>query len=377
MLSIVIVATLAFQSSPSILGCTPYSGQPLPTPAMTEATFSVGRDADLPLFRVSSAVLGENLTLAVSNGGTNEILFFEPDGSFKMRLGGTGAGPSEFRLLGRIHWVEGNRLAATGEALRKVVVMDFEDGFVGSHSFNDLKIQTVFPLPRGQWLAYSISAPPPKPGEGRFRTEGKLTVHDSDGRMQRELRTIPGFELIDLKKPAGGMARGFPPFRKGTHVSLDDTGCVWIATDDDANVQVYDLTGRRRGVVSLREYVPLEVTQAEWDEEIERMVEGDDNPSVQARFRRMLGRIPFDPKRPAFSGMEVDDAGRVWLTPYHNAGEDVAGWWVMAGLGVEPKWVPAPPGTRRLLEVRSGHVVLKHVSSLDVEVVTVRPLRYR
>ena len=377
MLPIVIVAAVVFQSSPSILGCMPDSGRTLPAPSMTEATVVVGLKADSPLFQVSSAVLAEDLSFAVSNAGANEILLFEHDGSLKTRLSQTGEGPSEFLRLGRIHLMEGDRLAATDHALRKVVVMDFQSGFVTSHPFPDLKIQTVFPLPRGQWLAHSISAPVPTPGGGRLRTEGRLTVHNPDGRMQWEFLTIPGFELIDLENPGGGMVRGFPPFRRGTHVSVDDTGCVWVATDEDAKVQVYDLTGRRRGVVSLREYVPLELTQDEWDEEIERMVQRDRNPSAHAPLRRMLEGIPFDPRRPAFSGMEVDDAGRVWLAPYHNADKDVDGWWLVAGLGVEPIWVPAPPGTRRLLEVRSGHAVLLHVSPLGIETVTVRPVRSR
>ncbi len=336
MLSIVLAATVAFQSSSPILGCRPDSGRTLPVPSMTEPTVVVGGEADSPLFPVASAVLAENLALAVSNAGTNEILLFEPDGSFKKRLGGTGEGPSEFRMLGRMQWMDGDRLAATGEGLRKVVVMDFQGDFVTSHSFRELNAQGVFPLPRGQWLVHSISSPSPKPGGGRLEVEGTLTVHDSDGRMQMRLATIRSFELIDLESPGGGVARGLPPFTKATIVGVDHTGCVWLANDDDASVEVYDLTGRPRGMVSLRDHVPLEVTQDEWDEAIERMVQREPNPSARGPLRRMLEGIPFDPGRPAFSGMKVDDAGHVWLTPYHNADEDVPGWWVVAGLAVEP-----------------------------------------
>jgi hypothetical protein len=337
----------------------------------------VGGERDSPLFRVSSAVLDENISLALSNAGTNEVLIFEPNGSLKMRFGGTGPGPEEFRLLSQVHWMEGGRLAATGEALRKVVVIDFQDGFVTSHSFHNLKIQSVLPLPRGQWLTHSISAPIPEPGGGRYRVAGSLMVHDSAGHVLREFASVPGFELIDIAYPGGGMVRGFPPFPMGTFVAVDDAGCVFTATDDDATVRAFDLTGRWQEVASLRERVPREVTQDEWNEEIERMVQRDQNSSVHVRLRRMLKTIPFDPRRPAFSGMEVDDAGRIWLTPYHTAGTDIDGWWVVPKRGGEPAWVRAPPGTRRLLEVRFDHAVLLHETPLDVETVTVHPLRNR
>jgi len=376
MLSIVIAATIAFQSSPSILGCMPNSGRTPPTPVVTEAMVTIGGEDDTPLFRISGAALFENLTLAVSNAGTNEIFLFDPDGSFKMRLGGHGGGPSEFRRLGPVHWMEGDRLAATGRDLQKVVVINPQDGFVTSYPLRGPMIQAVFPLPRGQWLAHSLTASVQEPKNGRFNMEGRIAVHDSDGRMQRILDITPTVELFDLETPSGGRARGVPPFPKGTYVDVDHTGCVWIATDVDAKVEVYDLSGRRLGEFSLRDHVPLELTRGEWDEEIERMAQRSKSPSGRQSSRQLLEGLPFDPRRPAFSGMKLDDAGRAWLTPYHKSGTDVDGWWVVAGFAIEPIWVPAPPGTRSLLEVRFDHAVLLHADSLGVATLTVHPLRY-
>lgn len=379
MLLVTAVAMLVSQAEVPAVACQPGATSAPRVQGFSPATLVIGDEEATPLFRVRSATLTADLSLAVANGGTSEILVFGPDGSLRRNLGGAGGGPAEFGRLGTASWMRGDRVAVTDFGGWKVVVMDVEQGFVASVPIRDLRpsrIQAVRPLPDGRWLVTSTTDGAPPPGGGRFRGELAVSVHAANGDLERRVLTLPGVDWWDFMDPSGGGSRGLPVFPKMTRVVVDRTGCLWVNTGADLEVLVYDLEGRVRGTVALPEELGRPVTRDEWSARIDAHVEQTLDPDWQPRIRRVYEAIPFDPIRPAMSGMRIDDEGRLWVAPEHGPDEDVEGWWVYAGSGSEPDWVPAPApsGARRILDVRYGHIVLLHVSELGVETISVREL---
>jgi hypothetical protein len=274
--------------------------------------------------------------------------------------------------------MRGDRVAVTDVGGRKVVVMDPEQGFVASVPIRDLspwRLQGVEPLADGRWLVTSTAPGAPAPGGGRYRGELAITLHAANGDLERSVLTLPGVDWWDYMDARGVGSRGLPLFPKMTRVSVDRTGCSWVNTGAELEVTVYDVEGRVRGTVALPEELGRPVTRDEWRARIEAHVEQTLEPRWRPRIRRIYEAIPFDPIRPAMSAMKVDDEGRLWVTPDRGPGEDMEGWWVYAGVGSEATWVPAPQGTRRVLDIRYRHIALLHVSDLGVETVSVRGLR--
>ncbi len=330
------------------------------------AELSIGREEEAPLFRVRSGLIGADTSIVVSNSGTNEVLLFDGKGRLALALGGSGGGPGEFTRLGPMDWHTAQVVAATDFAASKVVLFDLRSGDARSISFRDERVAAIYSLPDGRWLVYGTSERPPSPSGGRFRGEGTLVLYDRQGDRVRQVLSVPGIDLYDDLDEDGGGMRGFPPFPRRTLIGVDRRGCIWVNDGGSATLTGYDLQGEAVTSLHVPDADRGPITREEWSRRIDVMVDRAFDAALRPRIRRALEGIPFDSHRPPFGALTIDDDGRLWLAPYHPPDEDIDGWWVVSG-EAPAAWVPAPAGTRRLLDVRGPHALILRVDELGVE----------
>lgn len=162
-----------------------------------------------------------------------------------------------------------------------------------------------------------------------------------------------------------------PPFAMNTYAAPFGS-CVLVGDGADSFVRVLRLNG---SVVDSLELVGADtvVSEAEWNASIDRRIARVD-PRARPRSRREYNRLTPAKARPTLSRIIVDDRRRVWVEGFHHWGEDAPGWWVFARGGALIRWLPAPPGVRRLLDVRYGRAAVVNVNQVDEETIIIVPI---
>jgi len=70
-------------------------------------------------YDLTGVVRLSNGDVVAANGGSNELLWYDEDGDLRHALGGTGAGPGEFRLLDTLFLAPGDTVLAWDHRLRR------------------------------------------------------------------------------------------------------------------------------------------------------------------------------------------------------------------------------------------------------------------
>lgn len=89
----------------------------------------------------------------------------------------------------------------------------------------------------------------------------------------------------------------------------------------------------------------------------------------------MYDRLVPAKVRPTLSRIIVDDRGRIWVEGFHHWDEDAPGWWIFTREGALIRRLPAPPGVRRLLDVRHGRAAVVNVNQVGKETITLIPIK--
>jgi len=328
-------------------------------------------DAAHELSGVTDAVRLDDGTIAVANAGSAEIRFFDLDGRFLRRIGGSGEGPGEFGVLWRLFPLAAGELAAWDIGLRRITVFAANDSVRGTWTLGALagrpadvpaafsdRAFVVAPedryqgrdmeRPRRDTLPFVLWAP----GAGVLDTIGRFP-----GRQQFEMLMPPVQLLEDM------------PFGPSTRVAVHADE-LFVGDNDRPDVAVLNVDGRPVRIIRLierrREVTPEDIGRFK----AENIDEGWRATYLAAK-RRWLEIVPFPARMPWYGPLLVDRGGDLWLGAYRTAWEErerPVDWWILGPDGALRARAATPTGLRVVqvgadwvLGIRQDEAGVEHV----------------
>lgn len=308
----------------------------LPWRVAPEPSLEIGA-ADGPeayqLFRVRAVTRLADGSIAVVNGGTNELRVYGPDGAFRGAAGGKGDGPGEFRAIRLAGHLAADTLllfdgrhnrftvATPGPAVARsfTVGPGAGEGAVDALGvLGDGRIAVNGPTQFGDVADASVIMPP-----------RALLVLDHDGALVTPLDTLATRPIYFENN--GGFSLTFLPFTIAPQFAVGDS-TVYVGDGDAYAIRAYDpRTGRvtrrirldrpTRPVTDemLAEYVEWSVAQAD--------------PARAPALRESYEAMPIPETMPAYERLLVDGTGDLWVADFRAPGDEARRWTVFDPTG--------------------------------------------
>ncbi|MGI9625775.1 MAG: hypothetical protein ACR2QM_02985 [Longimicrobiales bacterium] len=323
--------------------------------------------APLQLFRALHSTRHRDGRILVVNSGSQEIRSFDAQGNHLASWGGDGEGPGEYRLPLRVASWTGDSVAVWDTRLRRVTILS-GDGTLGRTvdlGGEDLSglVQLADPLPGGRLVLVHQDIMAVAPSNGVHRNPTIASVLDATGEIQSSLPEQPGDEIfmmlgdgsIDVLRFA--FAKSFVARAQGDR--------ILFGPNDTFDLRLYTDAGELERIVRLGT-PPRVVTDADWEAEIDRRVEG----AAEERrpgLRTLYAEIPKPDALPAFADALVDPLGHIWANVFRPPVEPgPAVWAVFDPEGRFLGYVETPEGLI-LHQVGPDYILGHSTDDLDVE----------
>lgn len=318
-------------------------------------------DREYLLDRVAGATQLENGTILVANGGTNELRFYDPTGSFVRSEGREGQGPGEFeylRALGPcrengfvafdLNW-QMNAYTPDGTFIAKTVFRAPE----GASPYNLACDADGHVLLIG-WGRDASSAP----DVGYYRTYDRLLLTNHDGEVLVDF----GRRLVSERIGGRGGSRPHPAGR-ATRFALHDDH-VFVGSGEKFEVEVWDMNNNLLSLLRGPD-VDLTVTAAIKSAYLKgRLAAAPEERHPD--LRRQVEGWEWPEHLPAYVDMKVDVEGVVWLLAYTPESDAQQRWSLMdPGIGYIGDIVL--PRRHSLLDIGVDYLLLLTTDDLDVE----------
>lgn len=321
-------------------------------------------------FRVRGMRRLSDGSLAVANGGSNEIRLYSADGSHIASLGGEGDGPGEFRAI--VGFDNAGDSLIVLDASGRVTFFAPDRALLGTFSV---------PLPSGA-IAESNAVAHLANGEivvetrvrfmfgyegesAMLRQPGGLFRVDPTDESADSIGVTAGNEVFMHLNSGGGTFAGIPLFGRDAFVT---THAGRILLGDAVDMQVEELTadGVPARILRIPGY-PLELSAGAFEREREARLQQnpDEMPPMILEFYQDL---PVPDRRPAYADVKVDPTGSVWLRPFlaPNEGGGPETWQVLGPGGAWLGGVEISAGFA-VMEIGMDFVLGVYRDELDVE----------
>ncbi|HEX9728274.1 MAG TPA: 6-bladed beta-propeller [Gemmatimonadales bacterium] len=279
----------------------------------------IGRADQSPeyeLFRASHSLRLTDGRIVVANGGTNQVRFYEHDGTFVGAVGREGEGPGEFRGLEHVFPYRGDSILVSDFRLARLSVFD-SDGRFGRSVTTQTTQAAPFVRVVGVFEDYTLlgtggidvgNAPP----SGLRRYPIRLYHLDSAAVPLDSLGAFPSTEMFFLAF-GGGISTRQPLFGKASRWFAGGNQ-FYVATNDTYEIRRYGLDGTVHGIVRL-DREPRPVTDGDVQRELDRRLAAagtQDRAEVERTFRT----IPRPETMPAYGRVLLDDSLHLWVGDY-------------------------------------------------------------
>jgi len=283
------------------------------------------RGTEHELFRVSGGTVLEDGTVVVSNGGTQELRYFDSSGTYLTSGGREGEGPGEFSSLSLVGPFNGDSILAWDQRQRRFSVFGPNGVFARSFRLPGTLMIGATPvgvLSDGRPVVRTIElgVADPTATSGIERRPSTFSVLDPSGQVEVEVGPFPGSE-VSLVFGASG-ASAFPVvLGRGLHATARGTS-IAVGTDDEYSIRTYTGDGSLLRVVrQMRD--PLPVQPGDFDRATPLPNRPSSPPSpMKARFEANFAQMPRHSTFPAFgsstprSSLRLDQAGNLWVQEY-------------------------------------------------------------
>jgi hypothetical protein len=272
--------------------------------------------------------------IAVVDGASCEIRFFDARGVFVRSVGRRGNGPGEFRQP------------------RLVPALRYDSLLIADNSLSRL---TTFRL--------DGTVAPTVPTSGRYLALGQIApsrivaisplplVASADPTVnhhQRVIRliSVPGgesdtvaafpFLIISARGPTGEHFSDFPPFT-GPGIAAMGRSAVFAANGVDADIRKYDATGRLTAIYRVgKTLVP--VSPRQFSDSLARVW----GRWAGAAVGRIASEVPVSRAQPPWKSLAADADGNVWAEMHDGVVRNTVDWTVIASDGAAIGTVSTP-----------------------------------
>jgi hypothetical protein len=323
--------------------------------------------AEYQLYRASSAVRLSDGRVVVANGGTNELRFYDRDGSHLMSVGRTGEGPGEFRDLQRVWLLPGDSLLAYDFFPSRLSVFTSSGEFVRSQHFASSDGRQILirgPLSDGSLIA--AGAPiwnAPGATSGVVRDSVPYYRYDATGALIGTLGRFPSLEAYRIVTSDDWRLTSVPFPR--IPVTAITGSRFHFGPADTYELRTYTPSGELERVVRLAQPTRA-VEPADIDEYKRERLERAERDGERPAMERILGEVPFPQTLPSYDQMVADADGNLWVADYRTVRQDAASWNVFSAAG-ELMGSVATPARFEVLQIGTDFILGQWLDDLEVE----------
>ena len=285
----------------------------------TEPVVEIGMVEGPPAYlldRVAGALRLRDGRIVVANGGSGELRFFAADGSHLSSVGGEGKGPGEYSGISWIEPFRGDSILVYDFVARRLSVLSHQGEYARSLGF-PIAPEGGFPVPTGAFVDGSLA--------GRVTavfTAGEMTtgMHDSQatyvrlsgetGALLDSITTLPDESRYILAEPTS-MSVTTPLLGPQTYRAVAGDS-LFLGYSGSFQINAYGSDGVLRSIIR-RVAEPVPVTADELTRLREERLSVSDDPTFRERLGRIYDAMPAPQVRPAFSSLQVDEAGNLWV----------------------------------------------------------------
>lgn len=344
---------------------------PMPT-----LTIELGEDAEIVLYEVSGVTSLPGGSLAVTNGGTTQVLLFSSDGRFIRAIGAPGEGPGEFRRIAGVVPMPGDSIGIYDSSVKRLSVFD-EEGRLGREvSLNDLIGDFggtwVQSLGKSGLALLNRGGFQPDPPTGVYRTYTEWNRIDLEGTPLASYGEFPGNELFQDSRSMGS-----PLFARVTAATTAGNTLV-AGTGESPEIRVYGPDGNAVKIIRwFHEPEPAteELFQAFIEKGLATVPEAG-----RAQVRAMVEGMPKNDFIPPYSTILTSSDGTIWVGSYDGPGvatpvdrPQERKWLIFDSQGILTATAISPEGFRPHV-VTGETVVGVYKDELDVE--SIRTYRF-
>jgi len=323
-----------------------------------------GQDLALPW---SSTRLPDG-RIAISNGQSNELRFYSPDGRFIRSVGREGEGPGEFRVIAGLEPGRADTIIVADAVLPRLTLFSTDGEFGRIVRLETLEGRN--PRLRGL-LSDSIALFRVRLYErsgGRSRAVRDtllLATRPLDGGPTTFLGRFQEREMFNQVLPNGSVAAWNLPFARGAFTAVAG-GRVWVGVSDSYELKGFGADGKLELLVRVdRKVVP--VGEAEKDRFFQHQLKGVQNDDERRSYENVHRIIDFPETLPAFSGMQGDNEGFIWVRDYAFPWEQGRPEWrIFDPTGRAVAKAQTPQGLS-IQEIGSDYVMGLWLDPMDVE----------
>jgi hypothetical protein len=300
-------------------------------------------------------------------GWATELRVFDAAGKFVRRFGRAGQGPGEYTAISRFVLLPRDSVLIVDTQGRRITLVDAAGAVAATSSFPANATATCC-FADGRYLTAPMVRPAmneTQPTErpkipytlASMRAQGTsdtpiLTLDGSDP----SLRIGPFERTINGRSTRSYNAPGLP-FGRGAFIGVTAREIVY-AINDSYEYRVYSPAGSLLRTV--RAAVPSRpVTKQDLDERLAGLMRVATTPEMKAGFEKVLGATEFPKTHPAYSTVELEPDGSVWIRDYlpYGAPASDASWARFDPSGKLLGTLRLPPGTG-LVRFSRGHALL-------------------
>ena len=211
---------------------------------------------------------------------------------------------------------------------------------------------------------------------GFTRQETNYWAAGLDGELLTDFGQYPGAEFfMEVRSQPGGgvsMRARLIPFGKYAMAAVAPHQ-FYFGAGDTWEVQGYDKSGILTRIYRLHR-PPLPVGSGDLEAVIEEEVAQADDPSEAPEIRAGFEEMPVPDLMPAFSSIQTDHEGYLWVERFRRPGEDTPVFDILDPQGNLVGRVSIPPRSE-ILQIGPDHVLTLFRDELEVEYVRMLNLR--
>lgn len=266
--------------------------------------------------------------ILIADAGAHALRFYDADGTHIRSVGGEGSGPGEFGQIGSVFLGPGDSIWTWDWRLHRLSVFSPNGEFARSAQVDPPSGGTMSPRPFAAFADGRIVVGmnrPLRPGDpgGIVRDTTPLYLYSSAGQVADSLGAWPGWESYVQSSGTGVSMTSRAFGRQATYTIAGST--LWVGDSDRYEIVAHE-DGRPVRIVR-RAWTARPVTAADRDEYVRRLTE-EAEEEWREFMERMMSDMPFPASMPAFSAVDVDGAGNLWVREYAPIYDDEsAGEW--------------------------------------------------
>lgn len=347
------------------------------------------------LYQVRAATRLSDGSVALFDGGSQEVRYYDATGRFIRRAGGKGGGPGEYQGVGWMVRLPGDSLMLNDVQARRITVLA-PDGTVA----RSVALATVAPPPGmapaggsqtvriGGLGMYDVVGPmwdgsllarargemgAPEPGAAVTRDSATYVRLEPDGTLRDTIGVMPGDERQLSTNANGGrrmMMVSTPPFGRMSYVAMDADG-FWSGSGDSYQIEHRTAGGQVDRMVR-RALAPIPVTPAvvaaAKGKALDREFTGP--AEMKEMMRQMMEsnweNTEMPATMPAHGGLQTDPSGRLWVAEITEPSDEVPRWTAFDAEGRMLGTIAMPEGFRAL-EFGADYVIGVATDENEVE----------